>query len=153
MLKAILVGNLGRDPEEPRYTPEGRAFTSFNVASNYRARGQDGEWEDRTEWVRVRVFGRLAEVAMQHLHKGSRIYVDGKLEARPYKHEQSGEIRAGLELLANDLQFMSPRSDDDSGGQSRATPPREQSGEAPQPTRASGNRPPARDEDLEDLPF
>jgi len=157
MLKATLIGNLGRDPEEPRYTPDGRPFTSFNVACNYRGRGPDGEQQERTEWVRVRVFGRLAEVAMQYLHKGSRVYVEGRLEARPWLHEQTREPRAGLEVLANDLQFMSTRADDEGADSQRSGgPPREASSGDPQASRPAPARPPrapADDAELEDLPF
>jgi len=135
MLKAIVLGNLGGDPDL-RYSPEGRAFLRMNVASNGRARGQGGAWEDRTKWVRVTVFGQQAERLAQYLRKGSRIYADGRLEARPWT-DQSGTIQAGLELIANDVQFMSPRADEE---RSR------------QPV-AAGSRPTPDEGDLEDLPF
>ena len=111
MLKAALLGNLGSDPEL-RSSPDGQAFLRMNVASNYRARNQAGEWEDRTEWVRVTVFGRRAERLSQDLRKGSRVYVDGRLEARPWTDRQH-QARAGLEVIADDVQFMSPRGDDE----------------------------------------
>lgn len=109
MLKALLIGNIGGDPVM-QYTPAGQAVLRFNVASNYRAKGQSGEWEDRTEWVRVTLFGQRAEKLTQHLRKGQRVYVDGRLEARPWTDNQN-QIRAGLELVANDVEFMGARAD------------------------------------------
>ena len=136
MLKAILLGNLGGEPDL-RYSPEGRPFLRFNVAANYRARGEPGEWEDRTEWVRVTVFGQQAERLSQYLRKGTRVYVDGRLEARPWTDQQH-QARAGLEVIANDVQFMSPRADE---------------GQARQPVAADAGRVPDDLAELEDLPF
>ena len=72
MLKATLIGNLGSDPDM-RYAASGAPFLRFNVASNYRARNPEGEWQDRTEWVRVTVFGQRAETLSQYLKKGMRV--------------------------------------------------------------------------------
>lgn len=111
MLKASVIGNLGSDPEL-KYAASGSAFLRMNVASNYRAKAESGEWEDRTEWVRVTVFGQRAETLCQYLKKGGRVFVDGRLEARPWT-DNSGNVRAGLELIASDVEFMSSRQDDD----------------------------------------
>ena len=141
MLKASLIGNLGSDPEL-KYSPEGRAFLRMNVACNFRARNPAGEWEDRTEWVRVTLFGQRAETLAQYLRKGSRVYVHGRLEARPWTDQQH-QARAGLEVIANDVQFMSPRAD----GEERTR----------QPGAAGGGRP--RSDDAaefgpeDDIPF
>jgi single-strand DNA-binding protein len=169
MLKAMLIGNLGNDPEM-RYSAGGAAYLRFNVASNFRARTPEGEWQDKTEWVRVTVTGQRAESLSQYLRKGSRVYVDGRLEARPWT-DQQGQVRAGLEVMANEVQFMSSRSDDermgggggDMGGANRdaGSPPRAssgsaQSGGAPAPRNAAPPRArqePDDDADLEDLPF
>ena len=163
MLKGILVGNLGNDPEELRYSAEGQAFLRFNVASNYRAKSQDGEWQDKTEWVRVTVFGRRAETLAQYLRKGSRVYVDGRLEARPWTDNQQ-QPRAGLEMIASDVEFMSSRADDERGEFARSSAPAREapagasgrpSGQAGQSSRPaqSPRSGPADDADLEDLPF
>jgi single-strand DNA-binding protein len=158
MLKASIIGNLGNDPEM-RYSAGGAAFLRFNVASNFRARSPEGEWQDKTEWVRVTVFGQRAETLGQYLKKGSRVYVDGRLEARPWT-DQQGQVRAGLELVASDVEFMSTRADDEmrgggGGGDYGSAPPRERSGGgAPPPRQAQQSRPdPGDDGDLEDLPF
>ena len=96
MLKASVIGNLGTDPEL-RYSPSGAPSLRINVASNFRARTPEGEWEDRTEWVRVIVFGQRAESLAQHLKKGMRVFVDGRLEARPWT-DRENRVRAGLEI-------------------------------------------------------
>jgi len=110
MLKATLVGNLGQDPEM-RYSAEGRPVLTFRVASNYRTRTPEGEWQDRTEWVRVRVVGQRAESLAQYLRKGSRVFVDGRLEARPWLNNQQ-QPQSGLEIFASDVEFMSQRQVD-----------------------------------------
>src|SRR4051812_31451314 len=105
MLKCTLIGNLGSDPEM-RYSASGQPFLRFNVASNGRTRDAGGAWQDHTEWVRVTVFGQRAETLAQYLKKGSRVYVEGRLEARPWT-DQQGQVRAGLEVAASDVEFMS----------------------------------------------
>jgi len=113
MLKASVIGNLGTDPEL-RYSPSGAPSLRVNVASNFRARTPEGEWEDRTEWVRVIVFGQRAESLAQHLKKGTRVFVDGRLEARPWT-DRENRVRAGLEIVASDIEFTSTRQADDEG--------------------------------------
>ena len=103
MLKATIIGNLGGDPDM-RYSASGAPFLRFNVASNYRTRTPEGEWQDRTEWVRVTVFGQRAESLAPNLHKGTRVFVDGRLEARPWT-DQQGQVRAGLEVVATDVVY------------------------------------------------
>ena len=157
MLKARVIGNLGSDPEL-RYAASGSPFLRFNLASNYRTRSPEGEWQDKTEWVRVTVFGQRAESLGQYLKKGSRVYVEGRLEARPWT-DQQGQVRAGLELMANDVEFMSSRTDDEARGgggdmgSSVALP--ERSGPStPPPRQAPPSRPdPGDDAGPEDLPF
>jgi single-strand DNA-binding protein len=166
MLKAAVIGNLGNDPEM-RYSAGGAAFLRFNVASNFRARSPEGEWQDKTEWVRVTVFGQRAETLAQYLKKGGRVYVEGRLEARPWT-DQQGQVRAGLEVVATDVEFMSSRSEDESrgggggggdfggGDMGSSAPPRQRSApSSPAPRQAPQSRPePGGDDaDLEDLPF
>jgi single-strand DNA-binding protein len=158
MLKASVIGNIGHDPDL-RYSPSGQPILRFNVASNYRTRTPEGEWQDRVEWVRVTITGTRAESLSQCLKKGSRIYVEGRLEARPWT-DQQGQIRPGLEVLANEVQFMSSRQDDDDQPV-RASVTDERPRRMPKAVAVHGGRP-ARgaaavadhDEgDLEDLPF
>lgn len=161
MLKAAIIGNLGNDPEM-RYSANGSPFLRFNVASNFRARTPEGEWQDRTEWVRVTVFGQRAETLSQYLKKGSRVFVEGRLEARPWT-DQQGQVRAGLEVVAGDVEFMSSRTDDEARGGGTGGDDYGESAPARQrPAPATGGQPrPAPqarqdsgdDADLEDLPF
>lgn len=109
MLSVSLIGNLGNDPEM-RYSANGAPFLRFNVAANGRVKAQDGSWQEETTWVRVIITGQRAESLSQYLKKGSRIYVSGKLEARPWTG-QSGQLNAGLEVMADDIEFFSPRDD------------------------------------------
>ena len=111
MLNAQIIGNLGNDPEM-RYAPSGTATLRFNVACNGRVKDQSGNWGDETTWVRVTVFGNRAETLGQYLKKGTRVFVSGRLEARPWTSQQ-GEVRAGLEVIASDVEFMSGRQQDD----------------------------------------
>jgi single-strand DNA-binding protein len=111
MLKAQLVGNIGTEPEM-RYSQDGSGILKFSVASNYRTKDSSGEWQDRVEWVRCTVFGKRAETLAQYLHKGSRVYVDGRLEARPWEN-RDGQPVAGLEITASEVEFMSGRNDAD----------------------------------------
>ena len=135
MLKASVIGNLGNDPEM-KYSANGAPFLRFNVASNFRARTPEGQWEDKTEWVRCTVFGQRAESLNQHLKKGQRVFVDGRLEARPWTDQQGNE-RAGLEIVAETVEFMSARNED-GGQQQQARPAQRGSSDAGE---------------LEDLPF
>jgi single-strand DNA-binding protein len=157
MLKASVIGNLGNDPEM-KYSANGAPFLRFNVASNYRTRNPEGQWEDRTEWVRVTVFGQRAESLAQYLKKGSRVFVDGRLEARPWTDQQGG-LRAGLEVVASDVEFMSSRADDEArggGGSDEYREPRSSGGGSARPRPApQQSRPAPEDEggDLDDLPF
>src|SRR4051812_38422740 len=108
MLKATLIGNLGNAPDL-RYSANGSPLLRFNVASNYRARTPEGEYQDKTEFVRVTVLGQRAESLSQYLRKATKVCVFGKLEARPWT-AQDGSIRAGLEILADDIEFVSSRA-------------------------------------------
>jgi single-strand DNA-binding protein len=120
MLAAQVIGNIGGDPEQ-KYSSNGAAYLRFNVASNFRARSQDGAWEDRTEWVRVTVFGKRAESLADLLRKGMRVFVAGRLEAKPWTDQQGG-VRAGLELVASDCEFMSSRNEDGQQQPARTAP-------------------------------
>lgn len=113
MLKASCIGNLGSDPEM-KYSANGAPYLRFNVASNGRVRDESGTWKDETTWVRVTIFGQRAESLQNHLRKGMRVFVDGRLEARPWTG-QSGQLSAGLELIATDVEFMSARGDESNG--------------------------------------
>lgn len=105
-----LIGNLGRDPEM-RYTPTGVPVTSFTVAVNRRWTGQDGQQQDKTTWFRVTAWRKLAENASQYLTKGSKVLVIGTVEEPQAYIDREGQPRASLEVTAQDIRFLSTRSE------------------------------------------
>ncbi len=106
--KVILIGNLGRDPEV-RYTASGSAVANLALATSdtWRDR-QTGEQQERTEWHRVVMFNRLGEIAGEYLRKGSKIYIEGRLQTRKWQ-DQSGQDRYTTEIVANDMQMLDSR--------------------------------------------
>ncbi len=106
--KAILIGNLGQDPEV-RYAPSGAAVCNMTLATNESWKDKDsGERHERTEWHRLVFFGRLAEIAHEYLHKGSQIYVEGRIQTRKW-NTQSGEERTTTEIVVSDMQMLGGR--------------------------------------------
>lgn len=112
--KVILIGNLGNDPEV-RYTPSGTAVANVTIATNESWKDRNtGERQERTEWHRVVFFSRLAEIVEQYLKKGSKVFVEGRLQTRSW--EQDGVKRYTTEIIANDMQMLDSRGDAGSGG-------------------------------------
>ena len=105
--KVILVGNLGSDPEM-RYTPNGKAVTSFSIATNRRYTTSAGESKEETDWFRVSVWGKQAEQCNQFLSKGKQVYVEGRLHARSWQG-QDGQMRTSLEVTAERVLFLGKR--------------------------------------------
>jgi len=106
--KVILIGNLGRDPET-RYTQGGAAVTNLRLATSESWRDkQTGEMQERTEWHTVVCFARLAEIAGEYLRKGSKVYIEGRLQTRKWQ-DQSGQDRYSTEIVANDMQMLDSR--------------------------------------------
>lgn len=106
--KVILVGNLGSDPEM-RYTPNGKAVTSFSLATNRRYTTSAGESREETDWYRISVWGRQAEQCNQFLSKGKQVYVEGRLHARQWEG-QDGQTRTSLEVAAERVLFLGRRA-------------------------------------------
>ncbi len=151
LCKAIIVGNLGRDPEK-RYTQDGRPVTRFSVAATTRRRERDGEWADHTEWFSVTVFGRQAETLSERLVKGTRVFVEGRLESRQYE-TQNGQKGFSLDLVANDVLVLDSRPRE-GGGDFGSAADFEGASAAPVGRPGAQPRPQADDAaDLEDLPF
>ena len=100
--KVIIVGNLGSDPDT-RYMPSGSAVTNLSIATNESWKDkQTGEQKDRTEWHKVAMFGRLAEIAAEYLRKGSQVYIEGKLRTRKWQ-DQNGNDRWTTEVIADEM--------------------------------------------------
>jgi single-strand DNA-binding protein len=113
--KVIIVGNLGADPET-RAMPSGTTVANLRIATteNWKDR-QSGENQERTEWHRVALFGRLAEVAAEYLRKGSQVYIEGSLRTRKWQDKQGNE-RYSTEIVANDMQMLGSRGGGGGGG-------------------------------------
>jgi len=106
--KVIIVGNLGGDPET-RYMPSGSAVTNFTVATNESWKDkQTGEQKERTEWHKVAMFDRLAEIAAEYLRKGSQVYIEGKLQTRKWQGKD-GQDRYTTEIRASEMQMLGGR--------------------------------------------
>ena len=108
--KVILVGTLGKDPEV-RYSQAGAALTSISVATNESWKDkQTGEKQERTEWHRVKFFGRLAEIAGEYLKKGGQVYIEGSLRTEKYTDKQGVE-RYTTDIIANEMQMLGGRGE------------------------------------------
>jgi single-stranded DNA-binding protein len=92
--KVILVGNVGADPEV-KYTPSGIPVGKFTLATNERFKNKSGEWQDRTEWHNIVAWQRLAEIVGEYVSKGSKVYIEGKLQTSSWEDQQSGERSTG----------------------------------------------------------
>lgn len=138
--KVILVGNLGADPET-RYTASGAAITTISVATSESWRDkQTGENQERTEWHRVKFFGRLAEIAGEYLRKGRQVYIEGSLRTDKWQ-DQSGQDRYTTEIIANEMQMLGGRGDE---APARSAQGSEQGGfreNAPGPSRQGAAQP------------
>ena len=140
--KVILIGNLGKEPEM-RYTPNGVAVANLTLATSESWKDKtSGENVERTEWHRIVMFQRLAEIAGEYLHKGSKIYIEGRLQTRKWQDKTSGQDRYTTEIVADSMQML-----DSKGGAGNNAPPTEKSAAAPAETA------PALDSFDDDVPF
>ena len=145
--KVILIGNLGRDPET-RYTQGGSAVTTFSLATSDQWRDREtNEQQERTEWHRVVCFARLGEIAGQYLRRGSKCYIEGRLQTRSWE-DREGQTRYTTEVVARDMQMLDSRGDAAGG---YAPPPR--GGGAQERSQPARSAAPAADvaDDLDDL--
>lgn len=107
--RVILVGRLGRDPET-RYTGAGQAVCNFSLATDESFRDRNGERQKRTEWHKIVVWGKQAEIAQQYLKKGSLIYVEGRIQSREWT-DKEGQKRTSFEIVANNFRMLGSRAD------------------------------------------
>jgi single-strand DNA-binding protein len=113
--KVILVGNLGKDPEV-KFTPSGVPVAKFSLATNERFKDKAGEWQDRTEWHNIVAWQRLAEIVGEYVKKGSKIYIEGRLQTSSWEDKQSGEKKYRTEIVASDLVLLGGRGEGGGGG-------------------------------------
>ena len=105
--KVILLGRVGNDPEV-KFMPSGNAVVNLSIATNRKFKNQDsGSYEDKTEWHRVVFFNRLAEIVEQYVKKGTKLYLEGRLQTRSY--EQDGVKKYSTEIVANEMQMLDSR--------------------------------------------
>lgn len=153
--KVILIGNLGRDPEV-KYMPSGDAITNISIATSESWKDKNtGDPVERTEWHRVVFFRRLAEIAGEYLKKGSKVYIEGRLQTRKWQG-QDGQDRYTTEIVANEMQMLDSRgaagSDSTSYNQGASVP--QPSDSAPQPSANVPQSAPAGIDDFDDdIPF
>jgi len=123
--KVILVGNLGNDPEV-RYAQNGNAITTISVATSESWKDKDGNPQERTEWHRVKFFGKLAEIAGEYLKKGRQVYIEGSLRTEKYQDKQTGQDRYSTDIVANEMQMLggNPGAGAEGGGERAERPAR-----------------------------
>lgn len=107
--KAQVIGHLGQDPEA-RYMPDGTVTASFNVATDESYKDKNGQIVEKTEWHKIALFGRLAEIARDYLKKGSKVYVEGKLRTRKWVHKEHGHDCYSTEIVASDIQMLDSKN-------------------------------------------
>ena len=108
--KVILIGNLGKDPEV-KYTPQGTAVAKLTLATNESYKDKDGQWQERTEWHNVVLWQRLAEIAGEYLKKGSKVYVEGRLQTRSWDDKQTNQKRYMTEVVAQTMVLLGGRAE------------------------------------------
>ena len=118
--KVILLGNVGKDPEI-RATGSGMVVASFSLATTDRAKDQSGNWTDKTEWHNLVAFQRTAEIIRDYVKKGSKLYVEGKIQTRSWDDKNSGEKKYRTEIIVNDISLLSGRGEGEGGGYSRSS--------------------------------
>ena len=148
--KVIIVGNLGADPET-RYLPSGEAVTNIRVATTDKWKDkQSGETKEATEWHRISLFGRQAEVAGEYLKKGSQVYIEGSIRTRKWQ-DKEGQDRYSTEIRADRMQLLGSRS---GSGEPRGEPPPMEPRSGDAKSAPAGKKPGGKFDDLEDdIPF
>ena len=112
--KVILVGRLGRDPET-RYTGSGQAVANFSMATDESYKDRNGERQKRTEWHKIVVWGKQAEIAQQYLKKGSLVFIEGRIQSREWQ-DKEGQKRTSFEIVANSFRMLGGRAEGAAAG-------------------------------------
>jgi single-strand DNA-binding protein len=125
--KVILVGRLGRDPET-RYTGGGQAVANFSVATDETYKDKNGERQKRTEWHKIVVWGKQAEIAQQYLKKGSLIFIEGRIQSREWQ-DKEGQKRTSFEIVATNFRMLGGRADGAAAGREGGSSARSSGGD------------------------
>ena len=107
--KVQIIGNLGKDPEV-KYTQSGTAIANFSVATSNSFKDKSGEWQERTEWINITAWAKLAEICEKYIHKGSKVYLEGRLETQSWDDKKSGEKKYKTVVVASDLIMLDGKS-------------------------------------------
>ena len=127
--KVILIGNLGQDPEG-RFTPQGTAVTNLSVATNESWKNQNGELQDRTEWHRVVMYGKMAETANEYMHKGQMVYIEGRLQTNEWEDKNQIKRRT-TEIKCDNFTMLGRRSDTNIQSGNRSEKPEQDDDDLP----------------------
>jgi single-strand DNA-binding protein len=112
MQKILIIGYLGRDPES-KYTPQGTVIAQFSIASSERWKDKNGELQERTEWFAVKAFGRRAEIVGKYLHKGSRVYLEGRKRTESWDDKKTGSKNYRDLVYVDRIEFLDSRINGD----------------------------------------
>lgn len=137
--KVILIGNLGKDPEV-KYTPQGTAVAKITLATNESFKDKGGQWQERTEWHNVVLWQRLAEIAGEYLKKGSKVYIEGRLQTRSWDDKQTNQKKYMTEVVAGTMVLLGGRGEGGGGegfGSRASANHFDQSAPEPEPAGAS----------------
>ena len=150
--KVILVGNLGNDPDV-KYTQGGMAITTLSLATTTVRKDRDGNSQEKTEWHRVKLFGKLGEIAGEYLRKGRQVYIEGRLEYGSY--DKDGVKHYTTDIIGDEMQMLGGGGEGGGGGGSYDRGPRPQRQEsAPRPQSSARPAPPPTDDfSDDDIPF
>jgi len=113
--KVTLLGNVGKDPEV-KFLPSGTAVANLTLATSERTKDKGGEWQDRTEWHNLTAYQRTAEIIRDYVKKGSKIYVEGRIQTRSWDDKETQKKVYRTEIVVNDLVLLSGRGEGESGG-------------------------------------
>ena len=145
--KVILVGRLGRDPET-RYTGAGQAVCNFTLATDESYRDRTGNRQKRTEWHRIVLWGKLAEIAQQYLKKGQLVYIEGRIQSRQWEDKNSGQKRTTVEIVANSMKMLTSRAESMAAGAGMSGPSEPVEAEGPTAEDSMSAGPEISDEDI-----
>lgn len=125
--KVMLIGHLGQDPEV-KTLQSGKSVAHFSMATSEKWKGQDGQWQEKTEWHRLVAWDKLADLVGQYLVKGSQVFIEGKLQTREWDDKQTGEKRKTTEIVVQSMQFLGSKNGGSGGGGQKKQDPEQYQG-------------------------
>ncbi len=146
--KIMLIGNLGKDPEM-RFTQGGQEQVRFSLACSRSWKTPEGEAREETDWFNITAYGNLGKICNEYLHKGSKVYIEGRLSVRQYDDAQTGQKRTSVDVIANDMMMLDSRQSGEggySGGQRSSNSERSSNNQG-------ASAAPVFEEDMDDIPF